>query len=660
MFFTFINKADARLFILLLVLAVQAFLLLRLDWHTSPNRTELGHIAASLRFCETGQFDLFHVNPPLMRMIVGIAVTKLIHPQTDWSDYSADPRKRSEWATGVSFIRANDFITVRQCFFLGRVICIPFILLGGYVGYKFASEVFGGNSGIIFLILWTFSPFILGWGATICPDVVSASFGIIAFYAFRCWLNKSTWLWAILSGVVLGLLPLTKLTWVVAFVIFPVLWLMISQKSFKTFGQLLIILALGIFVLNLGYFFDGSFKCLGDYTFYSVLLTNENSVNIFSGTRLGSVPIPLPEQFVLGFDTQRIDFEQGILSYSLGQYSQHGWWYYYFIVLASKETLGTLILFGLALVLFFFLRFRANWRDEIILLVPFVTIFVLVSLQTGFSLHSRYLIPALPFFYIWISRVGLYRSWRGRQASPMNHRFVIPRSRVQFQEFQNSLSILLCSRFLFLRVIVLAMLLFSVISSLSVYPYSMSYFNEAVGGSSHGHCYLLGSNVDWGQDLYELHDWLEAHPESRPLYVAVSNIYPLETLNIRSVGTPPKWRTGQKPVGTWEQQLKIGPQAGWYLLGTNDLYNSGHDYDWLHELTPVKRIGYSIYIFHVTDDEANQLRRKYDLPNDLPVLYTIATLKFQKLNTQAQQREAVVQRRGLSPYRLRYSVCRSG
>ncbi|MDR1479559.1 MAG: hypothetical protein LBJ00_11525 [Planctomycetaceae bacterium] len=34
--------------------------------------------------------------------------------------------------------------------------------------------------------------------------------------------------------------------------------------------------------------------------------------------------------------------------------------------------------------------------------------------------------------------------------------------------------------------------------------------------------------------------------------------------------------------------------------------------------------------------------------------YTEATLKFLKLNTQAQQREAVVQGRSLSPYRLRH------
>ncbi|MDR1480448.1 MAG: hypothetical protein LBJ00_16055 [Planctomycetaceae bacterium] len=38
------------------------------------------------------------------------------------------------------------------------------------------------------------------------------------------------------------------------------------------------------------------------------------------------------------------------------------------------------------------------------------------------------------------------------------------------------------------------------------------------------------------------------------------------------------------------------------------------------------------------------------------VHYTEATLKFLKLNTQTQQREAVVQGRSLSPYRLRYTL----
>jgi hypothetical protein len=40
-----------------------------------------------------------------------------------------------------------------------------------------------------------------------------------------------------------------------------------------------------------------------------------------------------------------------------------------------------------------------------------------------------------------------------------------------------------------------------VTSSLWIYPHSLSYFNESIGGPLNGPQHLLGSNVDWGQDL---------------------------------------------------------------------------------------------------------------------------------------------------------------
>lgn len=37
-------------------------------------------------------------------------------------------------------------------------------------------------------------------------------------------------------------------------------------------------------------------------------------------------------------------------------------------------------------------------------------------------------------------------------------------------------------------------------SSLWIYPHSLSYFNESIGGPLSGPQHLLGSNVDWAQD----------------------------------------------------------------------------------------------------------------------------------------------------------------
>ncbi len=57
-------------------------------------------------------------------------------------------------------------------------------------------------------------------------------------------------------------------------------------------------------------------------------------------------------------------------------------------------------------------------------------------------------------------------------------------------------------------------------SSLWSFPHSISYFNESVGGPLGGPEHLLGSNVDWGQDLRYLKRWCDQHPESLPLHLA--------------------------------------------------------------------------------------------------------------------------------------------
>jgi hypothetical protein len=48
-------------------------------------------------------------------------------------------------------------------------------------------------------------------------------------------------------------------------------------------------------------------------------------------------------------------------------------------------------------------------------------------------------------------------------------------------------------------------------SSLWVYPHSLSYFNESIGGPLYGPKCLLGSNCDWGQDLLYLRRFTEDH-----------------------------------------------------------------------------------------------------------------------------------------------------
>jgi hypothetical protein len=620
-----------------LLLAIHAALLGWAGWGTCPNKAEVGYMAATVYWWHTLHFDVFHVNPPLTRIVTALPIA-MCDPKQDWRSYSSRPQDRSEWGLGRAFIVANSPEKIRWCFALARWSLIPLVLLGGYFGYRLAREMFGVQAGFVFLALWCFSPLLVAWGATICPDVIAGGLGLVAIYTFRRWLHQPDWTRAAISGVCLGLLPLTKLTWIIAFGVWPLMWCfwmiptLLTQPEKRCFPwpplrQLAAILFLALYTLNMGYLFDETCRPLGRYVFISRLLGghivpgNPNTLvpgNRFAGTRLGAILVPLPADFVQGIDTQRFDFERGLPSYLRGQWAAHGWWYYYLYALAVKEPLGTWCLATLALAASILGRgFSASWRDEMLVLVPFAAILVFVSSQSGFSAHSRYVIPALPFLFVWASKVG--------------------------RVFQTRL---FAGRRLALAAMVVLALVWSVASSLAVYPHSLSYFNELAAllpmpaewsypkpvsgaevnqsllsriqcvltaGPRNGPRHLLGSNIDWGQDLFCLEEWCRLHPEAQPIQVAYFGGYPVERSNIKSSGNPPigvEW----KQFDNMTDLAAYGPLPGWYALSVNEIYSRSQQYRYFLNFQPVATAGYSIYIYHITLDEANRVRRKLGLP----------------------------------------------
>ncbi len=56
----------------------------------SPSIDEVGHMAAGLSHWQLGRFDLYNVNPPLVRMAATFPVL-WADPKTDWADYSDEP-----------------------------------------------------------------------------------------------------------------------------------------------------------------------------------------------------------------------------------------------------------------------------------------------------------------------------------------------------------------------------------------------------------------------------------------------------------------------------------------------------------------------------------------------------------------------------------------
>lgn len=587
-----------------LLLVAQAGLLAWGGAQHSPAVDEVAHMAAGLSHWETGCFELYRVNPPLVRMTATLPVVLSQELTTPREWRGAAPGSRPEFALGRELIEVNGYHTFRY-FTIARWACMPFILLGGYVCHRWARDLYGAGAGLVALALWCFCPNVLANGQMITPDAAAAALGVTAAYLWWRWLNAPGWERAFTAGVALGLAELVKTTWVILFALWPLLawvwrctdgprrappgrWATITQ------GTLLLLTALT--VLNLGYGFEGSFARLDSFRFVSGALggpalaegRGDLERNRFAGTALGALPVPVPRNYLSGIDVQKWDFERPKLSYLRGEWREGGWWYYYLYALAVKLPLGTWLLLMLA----GYCRLRYSdgrrWRDDLVLLAPAAALLALVSSQTGFSHHLRYVLPALPFAYIWASQVAPAIR-RGGWA----------------------LGGLACTA-----------VAWSLASSLCVYPHCKSYFNELAGGPPGGHEHLVDSNIDWGQDLFFLKAWLDQHPEAHPLGLAYVGGFDPQAVGIK-YSLPPRWRTSGD-VQRAKEDLTQRPRPGWYAVSVSLLHGlraalpngrggmvflDDGDYTYFQHFRPIATPGYGIYIYHLSSADCDRVRQ---------------------------------------------------
>ena len=656
------GRVGARCAVCLLLVVHAAMLAWGAAVH-SPTTDEPGQLVAGLSHWEFGRFELYRVTPPLVRMVGALPVLAA-RPATDWSRFHDYPGSRAEVKLGIDFCTANGprlfWLTT-----LARWACIPFSLLGGSICYLWAKKLYGPVAGLLALTLWCFSPNVLAHAQLITTDVAGAALCVTACFAFWHWLKHPEWGFALVAGLLLGLTELSKGTFVVLYGVWPALWLVWRWKSTvgpaaRSWGrqtlQMSVILTLGLYLLNLGYGFEGSLRPLRSYRFVSESLAGPGKHarvggNRFADSWLGAVPVPLPENYLRGLDTQRRYFERRLRSYLRGEWKRGGWWYYYLYGLAVKVPLGTWVLFVMVIGVSVWgavtrrlahdgttrggtappvislcqgeiemaaglsvvpsgggmatdsvppgertasgVRDAVGWWDELVLLAPAVVILALVSSQTGFNKNLRYVLPVFPFVFVWVSRIADPATLKCRAIAVLGAVAVI----------------------------------FSIGSSLHVYPHSLSYFNGIVGGPTRGHEHLLHTNIDFGQDLLFLKSWLDDHQGDRPLGLAY-----YDTVDPTSAGIQyrlPPFGPTEPADASATNLVELGPHPGLFAVSVNFLrghqfpapngegtrkFLSRHYYGYFLEFEPIAMAGYSIYIYDISLAQANAVRRKLRLP----------------------------------------------
>lgn len=472
---------------------VQSLLLGIAATRMSPTPDEFPNLVAGTSYLRTGKYDLYNVNPPLVKSFAAlpIAIGGLQLPGCNVS------MRRPEFECGRAFAQRHGKTAERMLIY-GRWITALFAVWGSVVIFQLGCLLASERSGLLAAVLWAGSPMVLAYGPLITFDIASSVVTMYALMALVLWLRQRSIFTALACGFAVGLAISVKVTCLLFLAAFPLALLiqtvmrsvgagrfaessMIPPVSvWGQFWQLAIFIGSAIFFVNTVYRFEGSFQPLGEYRFASRALTGTETLaprgggNRFENTLLTGLPVPLPSNFVEGIDSQKVDFEQQWREYRFGQLHDGGVWYYYLLGFGTK--LSVLIICGWCAGAV--TTFRQLPAFYCLVAIP-AALITLISSQTGMNSHFRYSLIALGPILL-LSSIGL--TWIARAGSRS--------ATVQ-------------------SIVLTIMAAWIVASGVRGFPFTHSYANEISGGRLAAAERLGGSAADWYQGWWAAGDWVE-------------------------------------------------------------------------------------------------------------------------------------------------------
>jgi hypothetical protein len=205
------------------------------------------------------------------------------------------------------------------------------------------------------------------------------------------------------------------------------------------------------------------------------------------------------------------------------------------------------------------------------------------------------------------------------------------------------------------------LLIWQIVESLAIRPDYLAYFNETVGGPHHGYEHLVDSSLDWGQDLPALKRWLDDNHsvvDGKQLYLSYFGTadprwYGIDAKQI--TGTPLAWETTSGPLTTGIYCISVTTLQSVYALeigrwavpfearyrqlladvqqhrpsrlilaaaaqlaknnGDSPMTSTIREYErvrfgrlcaYLRHRVPIARIGYSIFVFDLDQNDINE------------------------------------------------------
>jgi hypothetical protein len=461
-----------------------------LAWSASSNSAtydEPAHLAAGCEYWKIGDYSIHSLSPPLLRLWAAAPAVLAGAKVPSTQPFASVPVSGRHWDYALNFTAVNAG-RFQNLLFLSRLGMIPLSCAAGWICFVWAKQLYGPLAALAACTLYCFNPSILANASLATTDVGTLTALLLTAWLWWKFCRASTssppnrrrwiiWVFVCIAAIAAHLCKFTAIIlWPMLLVMaVPFLW----KASFRRRGEMLAALA-GAFIvtligINAAYGFHGTFSRLDSFTFTSNMLRSAQ-------LHFPAMPSPLPRTYLVGFDAQKTDTQNGYPSVLLGRTYIGTVWYYYPVALFCKSPLGTILLFVGAV--FSIVRARGereSRRDEISMILAGVVYLAGVIFLSDVNIGTRYLLPAFPFAMIFTARLWNAAKSLGKGA----------RSRA--------------------RDVILGLAVFEAIL---VCPRFLSFVNYGVGGPSNGWWLLSDSDYDWGQGLLDLRKWMDANSVS--------------------------------------------------------------------------------------------------------------------------------------------------
>jgi 4-amino-4-deoxy-L-arabinose transferase-like glycosyltransferase len=445
------------------------------------------HILAGYSYWQSGDYGVNPEHPPLAKLVGAIP---LLFMHLKAPRVGPDDSKSTANRQGWELVYGNDADAILLRARLAEaVVGLLLVLLLFEAGYR----MFGAGAAWIATLLAVFEPNLLAHSTLVTTDFAFTCFYLAAVYALWRVAERPTILRLAGCGVASGLALASKHS---ALLLAPTLVLLAAVeiacrvKSARRdesaprpvlareiriwVGRLLIIF--GIATLILWGFYGFRFAARPDglplwqsLSSYTALLRGHVApwlINTAARFKL------LPESYLFGLTDVLLVTAGPRMSFLLGRLHPHAVWYYFPVAFVVKSTLGFLLLLILAV------AGVKGWsgdryRKAAYLLIPPV-IFMGVAMTAGTNLGIRHVLPIYPFLIL----AAAAGAWA------------------------------LAQRHQGWAIIIAVLVAFHLASSLHTLPNYLAYSNELFGGTSRTYRTLSDSNVDWGQGLREVQEYL--------------------------------------------------------------------------------------------------------------------------------------------------------